>query len=160
MRPCWKKRESFLLIVLLAGIFPRPCLAPPRQPPAAGSAAESPSLQREEERQALSAFFEAIGLKASVEVAVDSYISGFGERSAVSPAQERQLRARLTWAKLESEFAGIYAKRLNARELSELTAFLNSPVGRKYLMVMPEMQQEALQAVRRRFDAAIEATTP
>jgi uncharacterized protein len=56
---------------------------------------------------------------------------------AMQPLIREVMREHLTWATLEPEFVRIYTEVFTERELRELTAFYETPLGQKLLDKMP-----------------------
>lgn len=57
-------------------------------------------------------------------------------------------REELTWDKIGGMFAEIYASVFTAEEMKELTAFYESPIGKKFTDKQPELQAATMQKMQ------------
>jgi uncharacterized protein len=48
----------------------------------------------------------------------------------------------MTWAALEKDFIGLYAKAFSEAEVKQLLAFYRSPVGKKAVSELPRLVQQ------------------
>lgn len=101
-------------------------------------------------------FAEAMDLQTQVEASVKGYLNQFGEMTGISRPNARRLADKLAWKHLEEDFLRIFAETFTDAELEQLIAFMNSPVGKKYIKNVPVIQEKSLQIVKRRFDQAIQ----
>ena len=56
----------------------------------------------------------------------------------------------MSWASLEGDFIKIYTESFTEDELKQLTAFYNTPVGKKSVRLMPEMTRKGGEIGNRR----------
>jgi hypothetical protein len=88
----------------------------------------------------------------------ESYVTGLDAQTAqfkqmgISDAGIAELKAEMLkfckeimpWKDLEPEFIRIYSEAFTAAELDELTAFHQTPIGKKSLKVMPGLMAEGM----------------
>lgn len=63
----------------------------------------------------------------------------------------------LKWDTLKQDFIQIYSEVYSEQELKDLTAFYNSPVGRKFVEKMPDLQKKTLEVMQKRMALAMPA---
>jgi len=103
--------------------------------------------------------------------AADELLIASGTKEAMAQAQHEMIRVQIehnpalapfedvmrgflaeytSWEALRGEMARLYASRFTEEELREITAFHQSPVGRKAVTLMPELMAEGMGLGERR----------
>lgn len=59
------------------------------------------------------------------------------------------------WKKLEPELVSIYTSQFTERELAELIGFYESPLGKKMLDKLPELNARSAQLTQKKLEAAV-----
>lgn len=86
----------------------------------------------------------------------------------LSPAERKQMQAvqdaslevafkQMTWDSLKPDFIRMYSEVYTEDELKQLTAFYNSPIGRKFIEKMPVLEAKMMEIVQKRMIALLPA---
>ena len=105
-------------------------------------------------RQAVEELFSQTGMPAALDQMVEQIsatLTGAAPEDAnYSDAMNAYVRKYVSWEAMKDELAALYMRTFSEQELQELSAFYDTPVGRKFLRQSPALGQEIAAAVHRR----------
>jgi uncharacterized protein len=123
-----------LAVLGLAAALLHPVPLAAQKPATTGAA--SPS-----HRAAAARLLEVTRARAMIEQVPDEALpaplQGMAEIQAMQPVLREIMREHMGWASLEPEFVRVYAEVFTERELRDLIAFYETPLGQKFLDKMP-----------------------
>lgn len=97
-------------------------------------------------RKAALKLCDTIGVARMMEASIDVVLKAQVQANPALAEKQPQMRAffakYLSWESLKEDFLKMYTEAFTEKELGELTAFYETPVGKKTLAVMPTLMQK------------------
>lgn len=145
------------VLALSALLLASPGLAQESDASAAGSA--DPASEAAAKKLLEVSDMEAM-MQKSMEGSLDAQLQQFAQLG-ISEAGQKKIREALRtflsetlkWEELEGEFVRLYAEAFTAEELEEITAFYQTPAGKKALTVTPDLMAKGMLMGQKQIEA-------
>lgn len=115
-------------------------------------------VNTENHRRAALRLFAVMDMQRMMDLSMDTMLAAFSKNPRMASQEgvfRDFLKEHLSWKSMEEEMLSAYVQAYTQRELEDITAFYETPTGKKSLSVMPELMSRGIALAQARMNAAL-----